>query len=58
METNLDLRRFYKGKRVAVAGGTGMIGICMVNKLLQFGCEITIASLDSKKYAEKFSAEF
>lgn len=36
-----------------VAGGTGMIGICMVNKLLQYGCEITIASLESKKYAEK-----
>lgn len=47
------MNKFYKGKKVLVAGGTGMIGICMVNKLLHFGCEITIASLESKEYAEK-----
>ncbi|TSC88515.1 MAG: NAD-dependent epimerase/dehydratase [Microgenomates group bacterium Gr01-1014_7] len=47
------MSNFYKRKKVLVAGGTGMIGICMVNKLLQYGCEITIASLESKEYAEK-----
>lgn len=47
------MRKFYKGKKVLIAGGTGMIGTCMVNKLLQLDCEITIASLESKKYAEK-----
>lgn len=48
-----DTYPFYNRKKVLVAGGTGMIGICMVNKLLQLGSEITIASLESKKYAEK-----
>lgn len=47
------MSKFYRGKKVLVAGGTGMIGTCMVNKLLQYGCEITIASLESKEYAEK-----
>jgi len=47
------MSKFYKRKKVLVAGGTGMIGICMVNKLLQLGSEITIASLESKEYAEK-----
>lgn len=47
------MSKFYAGKKVLVAGGTGMIGTCMVNKLLQKGCEVTVASLDSKKYAEK-----
>lgn len=44
---------FYKRKKVLVAGGTGMIGTCMVNRLLQYGCEITIAALEPKEYAEK-----
>lgn len=48
-----DTYPFYNRKKVLVAGGTGMIGICIVNKLLQLGSEITIASLESKKYAEK-----
>lgn len=47
------MNKFYAGKKVLVAGGTGMIGTCMVNKLLQYGCKITVASLDSKKYAAK-----
>lgn len=47
------MSKFYKGKKVLVAGGSGMIGICMVNRLLQLNSEITIASLESKEYAEK-----
>lgn len=47
------MAKFYKRKKVLIAGGTGMIGTCMVNKLLQLDCEITIASLESRKYAEK-----
>jgi len=47
------MNTFYKGKKVLVAGGTGMIGICMVNKLLKYNCNITIASLEPKIYAEK-----
>lgn len=47
------MSKFYQEKKVLVAGGTGMIGIHVVNKLLGYGCEITIASLESKKCAEK-----
>lgn len=47
------MSKFYKGKKILVAGGTGMIGTCVVNKLLQYDCEITIVSLESKEYAEK-----
>lgn len=47
------MTNFYKRKKVLVAGGTGTIGICMVNRLLQYGCDITVASLESKEFAEK-----
>lgn len=47
------MKSYFKRKKVLVAGGTGMIGTCMVNKLLQLDCEITIASLEPKEYAEK-----
>jgi len=47
------MNKFFKRKKVLVAGGTGMIGTCLVNKLLQYDCHITIASLEAKKYAEK-----
>lgn len=45
--------KFYLGKNILVAGGTGMIGVCLVNKLIQLGSNITVASLDSKEYARK-----
>ncbi len=47
------MNKYYKGKKILVAGGTGMIGVCMINQLLHYNCEITIASLESKEYAEK-----
>lgn len=47
------MNNFYKRKKVLVAGGTGMIGICMIHQLLQYDCEITVASLEQKDYAEK-----
>lgn len=47
------MKKFFKGKKVLIAGGTGMIGTCLVNKLLPHGCEITVVSLESKKYANK-----
>ena len=47
------MSKFYKGKKILVAGGTGMIGTSLVNKLLQYDCEIRVASLESKEFAEK-----
>lgn len=47
------MKTFYQRKKILVAGGTGMIGACMVNKLLQYDCDITVASLESRDYAKK-----
>ena len=47
------MNKFYRRKKVLVAGGTGMIGACMVHTLLQHDCNITVASLESKDYAKK-----
>lgn len=46
------MKSFYQGKKVLVAGGTGMIGTCMVRRLLEENCDITVASLESEKYAK------
>jgi GDP-L-fucose synthase len=43
----------YKNKRVLVTGGTGLIGLPLVNLLLKKKAIITIASLDSKNRAPK-----
>ena len=37
---------FFKGKKVLVAGGTGMIGIPLVKMLVEQGANVRIASLD------------
>ena len=48
---------FLKGKNVLVAGGTGMIGIQLVDMLINNGASVRIASLDDKLRAHK-NAEF
>lgn len=37
---------FYKGKKVLVTGGTGLIGIPLVKMLLKFGSRVRVVSLD------------
>lgn len=39
---------FYKGKKVLVTGGTGLIGIPLVEKLLSHGASVTVVSLDDE----------
>ena len=41
----------YSGKKVLVAGGTGTIGIPLVEMLVERGAEITVVSMDSEEYA-------
>ena len=43
---------FYQGKRVLVAGGTGVIGIPTVEKLQEAGAEVTVVAMDPPEYAE------
>ncbi|MDC0335510.1 NAD-dependent epimerase/dehydratase family protein [Pseudodesulfovibrio sp.] len=47
----------FNGKKVLVAGGTGMIGIPLVRMLIGQGAEVRISSLDSPDRAHK-DAEF
>ena len=37
----------YKGKRVLVTGGTGMVGVQLVKLLLENGAQVRVASLDN-----------
>jgi len=43
----------YKGKKVLVTGGTGMIGIQLVSLLLEKGAYVRVASLDDPSRAGK-----
>ena len=48
---------FFKRKKVLVAGGTGLIGVPLVELLLAQGAEVRIASLDDPSRAHP-QAEF
>lgn len=44
-------REMYRGKKVLVTGGTGLIGMPLVKLLLESGAEVHIASLDDPSRA-------
>ncbi len=46
-------KNFYKNKKVLVTGGTGMIGIPLVKKLLSLKAKVFVVSLDSKERCPK-----
>lgn len=47
---------FYKNKKILVTGGTGLIGMPLVKKLIKFGAIVSIVSLDEKpKIKGKFN---
>ena len=41
----------YHGKKVLVAGGTGTIGVPMVEMLLEKGADVSVVSMDTEEYA-------
>ena len=43
----------YNGKNVLVAGGTGTIGIPLVEMLLARGANVTVVSMDTPEYAKR-----
>ncbi|MBR9706729.1 NAD-dependent epimerase/dehydratase family protein [Candidatus Pacearchaeota archaeon] len=49
--------KFYEDKKVLVAGGTGLIGKTLVNKLIDHGAQVRIASIDDPSRAHE-DAEF
>ena len=44
---------FYKGKKILVTGGTGLIGRPLVEMLVESGSKVTVVSLDDPKSAPK-----
>lgn len=47
---------FYKNKKILVTGGTGLIGMPLIKKLISFGAIVSVVSLDEKpKIKGKFS---
>jgi len=53
----MNIQNIYKGKKVLVTGGTGMIGKELVNRLVNFGADVRIASMDDPSRAHP-EAEF
>lgn len=53
----MQIENIYKGKKVLVTGGTGMIGKELVNRLIEFGANVRIASMDDASRAHP-AAEF
>jgi len=49
---NTEYLSFFQGKRVLVAGGTGVIGIPTVEMLVAAGAKVTVAAMDPPEYAE------
>ena len=54
----MKLEKFYKDKKILVAGGTGMVGQMLVPKLLSMGSEVYIASMDNPSLAPKGIKKF
>ena len=48
---------YYKGKNILVTGGTGLIGMPLVQKLLEREAKLTVVSLDENIDLDK-SVEF
>jgi GDP-L-fucose synthase len=46
-------KEYFAGKKVLVAGGTGVIGIPTVRRLCAIGAQVSVVSMDTEKYAEK-----
>ena len=44
---------FYYNKKILVTGGTGMIGIPLVKKLIKKNAKVTVVSLDNKSRCPK-----
>ncbi len=53
----MNINNIYSGKKVLVTGGTGMIGKELVNRLVEFGAEVRVSSLDDSSRAHP-AAEF
>jgi len=51
--TSPNYKEYFSGKKVLVAGGTGVIGIPTVKRLCALGAKVSVVSMDSESYAAK-----
>ena len=51
--TSSSIREYFAGKKVLVAGGTGVIGIPTVKRLCTLGSLVSVVSMDTENYAAK-----
>ena len=47
------MKKFYKGKKVLITGGTGLIGTQLTRILVNYGCKVSVVSLDKPKSLDK-----
>jgi len=47
------IREYFAGRKVLVAGGTGVIGIPTVKRLCSLGALVSVVSMDTESYAAK-----
>lgn len=52
------MQSFYKGKRILVTGGSGMIGRSLVKKLLDYEAVVRVASIDDSSLTPKGAEYF
>ena len=50
---DFDLKNYFKNKKIFIAGGTGLIGSALTNRLLTMGSLVISGSIDSKDRAKK-----
>ena len=47
------MKNFYKNRKILVTGGTGMIGIQLVKRLVNLGAKVSVASLETNSSLPK-----
>ena len=50
----MKLNNHFRNKKILVTGGSGMIGLSLINRLVSFNCKITICSLDNYKVIKNY----
>lgn len=50
----MNLKKAYKKKKILITGGSGMIGLNLIDQLKKFDCDIKVVSIDSYKRIKKF----
>lgn len=58
MSKNYMKKKFYKNKNILIAGGTGLVGQQLVNKLIKLGANVSVASKDDKNLVNKKVKKF